>query len=178
MTVDAPLVRRRSAWWTSVPKIAGVDDVGVAAATERILARLKDDGGRITTPRVEIVKILLATDEHLSADDIAERVQAAHPSVATSTVYRTLETLEQLGIIDHVHVAHGRAHYHLSDWEPHQHLACTACGAIIEAPASLLDDVAARVRRDLGFELEADHSALIGRCADCVRAGAAHRHAP
>jgi Fur family transcriptional regulator, ferric uptake regulator len=137
-------------------------------AIERILARLKDDGGRITTPRVEIVKILLASDEHLSADDIAERVQAAHPSVATSTVYRTLETLEQLGVIDHVHVAHGRAHYHLAERDPHQHLACTVCGAIIEAPAALLDDVAARVRRELGFELEAHHSALIGRCRECV----------
>jgi Fe2+ or Zn2+ uptake regulation protein len=153
-----------------------VNDAAVAAATERILARLKDDGGRITTPRVEIVKILLTSDEHLSADDIAERVQAAHPSVATSTVYRTLETLEQLGIIDHVHVAHGRAHYHLAERDPHQHLACTVCGAIIEAPAALLDDVAARVRAELGFELEPDHSALIGRCADCARRGAQHRH--
>jgi Fe2+ or Zn2+ uptake regulation protein len=149
-----------------------VNDAGVVAATERILAKLKDDGGRITTPRVEIVKILLTSDEHLSADDIAEQVQAAHPSVATSTVYRTLETLEQLGIIEHVHVAHGRAHYHLAEREPHQHLACTECGAIIEAPATLLDDVAARVLRELGFELEPHHSALIGRCRDCVARGA------
>ncbi len=152
-----------------------MNDAGVAAATERILARLKDDGGRITTPRVEIVKILLTSDEHLSAEDIAGRVQAAHPSVATSTVYRTLETLEQLGIIEHVHVAHGRAHYHLAERAPHQHLACTVCGDIIEAPASLLDDVAARVLDELGFALEPHHSALIGRCAACVRAARAHR---
>ena len=155
--------------------IRPVDEGAVAAATERILARLKDDGGRITTPRVEIVKILLTSDEHLSAEDIAAQVQAAHPSVATSTVYRTLETLEQLGIIEHVHVAHGRAHYHLAERAPHQHLACTECGAIIEAPASLLEEVAARVHHDLGFELEAHHSALIGRCAACVRRSASRR---
>jgi Fe2+ or Zn2+ uptake regulation protein len=141
---------------------------GVTAEAERILARLKDDGGRITAPRVEIVKILLTSDAHLSADDIAAAVQAAHPSVATSTVYRTLETLEQLGIIDHTHVAHGPAHYHLADRPAHQHLACTECGAIIEAPASLLDAVAERVRADHGFELEPRHSALMGRCRSCA----------
>jgi Fur family ferric uptake transcriptional regulator len=131
---------------------------------ERIVALLRERGGRVTTPRRAIVRALVGSDYHVTAEELAERVQAAHPDIHRSTVYRTLDTLTKLGVTDHVHLGHGPAVYHLTD-EPHHHLVCDGCGAVIEVPPTVLAGVGRKVRADYGFELDAGHFALAGRCA-------------
>ena len=99
--------------------------------SDRIFSQLRARGGRITAARRALVTALLEADAHVTADDLATLVQAAHPEVHRSTIYRTLDALEQLGIVDHVHLGHGRAVYHLAD-DPHNHLVCEVCGAVVE----------------------------------------------
>jgi Fe2+ or Zn2+ uptake regulation protein len=82
-------------------------------------------------------------------------------------VYRTLDTLAELGVVEHVHLGHGPAVYHLTQ-DPHHHLICRSCGAVVEAPANLLTGVAKRVRDQYGFALDAKHFALSGRCSACA----------
>ena len=136
-----------------------------------ILDRLRAAGGRVTGPRRAVVAALLAADDHVTADDLAAAVQAADPDIHLSTVYRTLDALEQLGVVDHVHLGHGRAVYHLAD-DPHQHLVCEACGDVIEVPDDLFAEVAQQVRRAYGFRLRPNHFAVVGRCEGCAtRAG-------
>src|SRR3954453_12183189 len=97
-----------------------------AGAVERMdetLALLRTAGGRVTPARRAVVQILVDTDDHISADDIAGRIQEAMPDVAPSTVYRTLEVLERLGQVEHVHLGHGPSKYHLSE-RVHVHLLC------------------------------------------------------
>ncbi|HET9443189.1 MAG TPA: transcriptional repressor, partial [Acidimicrobiales bacterium] len=72
------------------------------ARVELILGRLRDRGGRITTARRALVAALVAAEHHVTADDLAELVQRAHPDVHRSTIYRTLADLEELGAVDHV----------------------------------------------------------------------------
>lgn len=134
---------------------------------ERILALLRTRGGRVTTARRAVVVALLAADVHVTADDVAATVQAQHPDVHLSTVYRTLDALERLGVVDHVHLGHGRAVYHLAD-DDHHHLVCEECGAVIEVPESLFGDLGDTVRRRYGFALRAKHFAVLGRCRACV----------
>ena len=98
----------------------------VAERTEEILARFTAAGGRRTASRQAIVEAVVGAGSHLTAEQIAADVQARFPSVNLSTVYRTLETLEELRVVDHVHLGHGRAVYHLTD-EAHQHLLCERC---------------------------------------------------
>ena len=95
--------------------------------TARILDRLRAEGGRVTTARRALILAMVAADGHMTAEDLAVSVQAAHPDVHRSTIYRTLDALERLGVVDHVHLGHGRAVYHLAD-EPHHHLVCEECG--------------------------------------------------
>ena len=138
-----------------------------------ILALVRERGGRVTTPRRAIVTALLNAPEHVTAERLAEQVQATFPEVHQSTVYRTLETLTDLGVVVHVHLGHGPAVYHLAD-EAHCHLVCQQCGTVRELPTSLLAPMRRRVKDLYDFELDATHFALTGRCRDC-RPGEASR---
>ena len=138
------------------------------AAVERILDLLRARGGRVTTARRAIISALLdAAADHVTADELSDIVQAAHPDVHLSTIYRCLEALEELGVVDHVHLGHGRAVYHLTDAR-HQHLVCDRCGAVVEVPDDVFDALGARLRREFGFTLQHGHFAVPGLCAACV----------
>jgi Fe2+ or Zn2+ uptake regulation protein len=136
---------------------------------ESILDVLRASGGRVTTARRAVIAALLDVHEHATADDVAEIVQASHPDVHRSTIYRTLADLEELGIVDHVHLGHGRAVYHVAG-NAHQHLVCDSCAAVIEVPAAVFAPLARRLRTGFGFELAATPFAVTGRCATCASA--------
>lgn len=127
---------------------------------EWLLGRLRAAGGRVTESRRAVVAALVEADGHVTADDLADTV---HPS----TVYRTLDALERLGVVDHVHLGHGRAVYHLVD-ERHQHLVCEACGHVIEVPDALFTPLARRIRHDYGFRIRPEHFAVLGQCETCA----------
>jgi Fe2+ or Zn2+ uptake regulation protein len=133
---------------------------------ERILALLRAEGGRVTSARRALVEALLAADAHVTADDLAARVQADHPEVHRSTVYRTLDALEGLGVVVHSHLGHGGGVYHLAD-ERHQHLVCETCGAVVEVPDEVFTPLVRTVRKRYGFAIEPGHFALVGTCAAC-----------
>ena len=103
----------------------------------------------------------------MTAADIAAAVQRLDPGLHRATVYRTLDLLAELGVVEHVHVAHGAAVYHLTE-ERHQHLVCESCGAVLEAPVDVVDELAARIEREYGFRVRAGHFPLTGVCADCA----------
>lgn len=132
-----------------------------------ILELLRADGGRVTSARRAVVASLMASTGHVSAEAIAAEVQAVVPEVSVSTVYRTLEVLERLGQVEHVHLGHGPALYHLSD-RRHVHLLCRRCDQVIELPDDYLADLAGRLADDHGFALEPRHFALLGTCAACT----------
>lgn len=129
-------------------------------------AVLTSAGLRPTKARVALVDALLSAESHVTAEDLCAAVQDRHPDVHRSTVYRTLDALEHAGVVDHVHLGHGRAVYHLAD-DPHQHLVCEACGDVIEVPDSVFAELAQRLRRRYGFTIRPHHFAVLGRCRAC-----------
>jgi Fe2+ or Zn2+ uptake regulation protein len=139
---------------------------------DEIVALLRRGGGRLTATRKAVVRALLeADDHHLTAADVTAAVRGRDPDFQESTVYRTLDRLVELGVIDHVHMGHGAAVYHLTDEDHrHHHLVCERCGRVIEVAPSLLDDVARTAEERHGFKLDAGHFALSGVCSHC-RAG-------
>lgn len=136
------------------------------AQVDRILDRLATSGGRRTAARQAIVEVLVADGGHMTADQVARRVQDRFPSVNISTVYRTLEALEEIDVIDHVHLGHGSAVYHLTD-EDHQHLVCERCERVIELPTAKLKPFLQSISQDYGFEVDRRHFAIVGLCHDC-----------
>ncbi len=113
-----------------------------------------------------MVSVLIGSEGHRSADEIAEEVHRSRPDVHLSTVYRTLEDLERLGVVEHVHLGHGPATYHLST-KRHAHLVCNGCGTTLEVEDSMFDRLAERILKGYGFRLDHRHFAMSGLCATC-----------
>lgn len=114
-----------------------------------------------------------STGEHLSAADVHRLANEAGPSVDQSTVYRTLETLEEAGLVTHTHMGHQPLVYHLAEVTAHQHLICVSCGTTDAMPESQLEEFFAEITRRTGFVPDATHVALSGRCSRCQAAAEA-----
>jgi len=149
-------------------KVVTPEDLGDLDLTsvDKVLAFLRARGGRITTSRRVLLEVLFANDGHLSAEELAEAVQAKAPDVHLSTIYRTLDELQHLGVIVHTHLGHGPATFTLAS-HAHAHLVCEACGAMIEAPDDLFRELARTAKTKLGFSIDPHHFAILGRCAAC-----------
>jgi Fe2+ or Zn2+ uptake regulation protein len=134
---------------------------------EAIIGKIRDRGGRATDARRSIIRIMInSAQAHLSAEDIVSQVKLQHPDVAESTIYRTLATLEELDVVEHVHLGHGPSTYHLTE-DGHQHLLCEACGEVIEVPAETFVPLAEQLDATYGFQIHPRHFAIMGLCQAC-----------
>jgi Fur family ferric uptake transcriptional regulator len=139
-----------------------------SGAVEAASRLLRERGQRVTRPRLAVIEALAALEGHPSADTVAEVVSSGPDPVHRATVYRTLDTLAELGVVTHVHSSHGTTAYHLADGTtPHLHARCRGCGTVVDLPPDLLEQVTRRVEESAGFALEPDHVALTGLCAAC-----------
>jgi Fur family transcriptional regulator, ferric uptake regulator len=143
---------------------AGVAD---DAELEEILGRLRAAGGRITSARRALVTALLGADGHPTAEGLAAAVQKRQPDVHQTTIYRILDDLEHLGVVEHTHLGHGPAVYHLSE-SAHPHVVCDRCGQVMEVDRKAFDALARQLRADHGFVIRPGHFAVTGRCRDCA----------
>ena len=134
---------------------------------DEVMSALRATGARATIPRRAIVEVVVTSPTHLSADEIVERVHRRYPEVNESTVYRTLQVLEELGVLYHVHLGHGSARWHLAE-RPHHHLVCESCQRVIEMDGDAFAELRTRVAREHGFSLDPRHFALVGRCSRCA----------
>lgn len=98
-----------------------------------------------------------------------EQVSEAVEGVDVTTVYRTLELLEELGLVRHTHLSHGAPAYRPAE-DDHIHVVCHACGDVVDAPAGLVDPLADRLQAELGFALDTAHFTVFGRCRTCTAA--------
>src|SRR5580658_5385278 len=92
---------------------------------------LRKRGYRLTPQRFLIMSVIQDAQEHLSVEQIAERVQQRNPYVSLSTVYRTLELLRELGLVRENHLPGEQPHYEASEGKAHHHLVCKHCRAVI-----------------------------------------------
>ena len=149
-------------------------ELAPAADARRILDQIRKRGERITTPRRAVIELLASTREHLSVDDIASRLHVVHPSIAPSTVYRTLEALQEWGMVEKIHRGQSATFFHLA--QAHQHLVCDVCGTVSDIPADELDGLVTRLRDAYDFELQPSRFALLGRCTHHAGDRGAHAH--
>jgi Fur family transcriptional regulator, ferric uptake regulator len=87
--------------------------------------------------------------------------------VNITTVYRTLELLEELGLVNHTHLSHGSPTYHTAGEDQHVHLVCRGCGSIGEVDPSVMQPVTEQLREQEGFRVDVGHVSLFGVCGDC-----------
>jgi Fur family ferric uptake transcriptional regulator len=131
--------------------------------------RLRARGLRWTPQRRILVEVLSHTDGHVTGAELVERCRALDPGTIPSTVYRTLDVLEELGVLSHSHGVDGREEFHVLPASEHGHLYCRGCGAEWELDAGDPAVVQAleAFEAGRGFALDLSHLTLIGRCAGC-----------
>jgi Fur family ferric uptake transcriptional regulator len=132
--------------------------------------RLRAQGYRIT-PQRQLVLEAVERLRHGTPDEILAEVQRTASGVNLSTVYRTLEVLEKVGLVNHAHIGHGAPTYHAVDDHAHIHLVCDACGRVSSVAAEIAEPFVRVLRESEGFETDVTHVSVHGRCADCAAAG-------
>jgi Fur family ferric uptake transcriptional regulator len=136
-----------------------------------VLNALRGAGLRVSTARRVVVQTLFAAGRPLSAEEIAGGIDGRWPPVDLASVYRNLETLEELGVVRHFHAGHGPGRYLLTGGGEHEFLACERCGALAEVDPGELAGVRAEVRERVGYEVRFTHFPMIGLCPECALVG-------
>lgn len=139
----------------------------------QLVQTLKERGHRLTPQRQLILEAIEAAEGHVSAELVHARVAAQFPQVNISTVYRTLELLQTLGLVTHTHFDDGVALYHLAEDSHHQHMVCRGCGDIREIDVQELAPLDQHLRDRYGFQADLAHFAIIGMCSSCAAGSAA-----
>jgi Fur family transcriptional regulator, ferric uptake regulator len=132
-----------------------------------VATRLRASGLRWTPQRRTLVDVLREHRGHVTATELISRCRQLDGTTTPSTVYRTLDVLEEFGLVKHGHGPDGREEYHVLPEQEHGHLYCVGCGTTWEirpeTGAVIVDALAA----DLGFAVDLSHVTISGRCQGC-----------
>ena len=163
---DNPPTRMPDRYAVTMAKVGEPGMMADFSSVDGVISFLRSRGSRVTSSRRILLEVLFAADGHMSAEALADAVQARAPDVHLSTIYRNLEELEQMGVIAHSHLGHGPSSYLLAS-HAHAHFVCADCGKMIEAPEEMFRGLARSAQERLGFSIDPKHFAILGRCAEC-----------
>jgi Fur family ferric uptake transcriptional regulator len=136
----------------------------------RLRLALEGRGVRLTRQRRVLLEVMDQAERHLSADAILERAQKIDPNVHRVTVYRTLEMLKRLGLLDELDLLHihGHRHYYESHGpRDHIHVACLRCGKVREVESDLYEQMKRQIERDTGVKITVTRTEIGGYCDAC-----------
>lgn len=134
---------------------------------ERLKEALRENGHRLTRARRAIVEALVHSGGHVSADELSDLAREDAPRVGRMTVYRTLDLLQQLGLIRPVYQGTGAAHYVLMDEGHHHHLLCSNCGRILEFDECVVKEMGQAISDRFDFEIQGHLLEFYGLCPRC-----------
>ena len=139
-------------------------------AEDTLLDRMRGRGLRVTHQRRILAELLDGTDEHLDAEAVYRLARRKEPGIHRATVYRTLNTLKRLGLVDELDLMHVAGERHFYEVRPsvfHIHLVCMKCGGVEEPGGAFWDDLKNKVRRETGFAPEVVRLEMGGKCPAC-----------
>ena len=126
-------------------------------------------GMRVTHQRALIMEIIRKGRGHLDADEIYRRAREKETRLSLSTVYRTLQMLKKLGLVEELHFDEDRHHYEVKPSAEHHHLVCLGCGRVIEFYYPLSRYLRKRVPEAKDFDITETEIRMTGYCAKCRR---------
>jgi Fur family transcriptional regulator, ferric uptake regulator len=128
---------------------------------------LRRQGYRLTRQRMLILDVLRESKRHMTADQIYGEVSRQHPEINLATVYRTLQWLQQVGMLRKIDVGKDRLEYEYAREAEHHHLICKVCGTETQIDNHVIETLQTHILEHYGFEADPDHVAIFGRCAKC-----------
>jgi Fur family ferric uptake transcriptional regulator len=134
--------------------------------SDELAARLRKEGYRLTPQRQFVLRAVEKLG-HATPDEVYAEVLSQSSAVNVSTVYRTLEVLEELGLVRHAHLSDRAPTYHSVTDHEHFHLVCRNCQKVISVDPHVLTPVIDRLATDHGFAVDIGHLTVFGHCVDC-----------
>ncbi len=128
--------------------------------------RLRDRGYRLT-PQRELILDAVNTLGHATPDEVLAEVRKHSSAVNASTVYRTLEVLEELGLVRHAHLSDRAPTYHSVTGHEHFHLVCRNCQRVVSVEPDVAAPLTDRLRDEFAFQADVGHLTIFGRCTNC-----------
>jgi Fur family ferric uptake transcriptional regulator len=139
-----------------------------------LLDELVSKGIRLTAQRRALIEVIQEAKKHLDAGSLLELARRREPNIDRATVYRTIELLKKLRLIDELDLMHleGEKHYYeVKTRRDHVHLACFLCGRIEEFSSPLFEGLKAEISRQAGFTIRVTRLEVGGNCRACATAG-------
>lgn len=142
---------------------------------ERFITLLKQNGLKVTTQRILILEALEnRPDKHLTAEEIYECVKSQNPDIGLATVYRTIQLLSELNLIDKLNLGDGYVRYEIGhqdleerEHHHHHHLICLNCGNVFTVRDDLLETLEQRISEAMDFQVVDHEVKLYGYCKEC-----------
>jgi Fur family transcriptional regulator, ferric uptake regulator len=135
-----------------------------------IESSLRHHGYKLTPQRRIVIDEIIATHEHQTPAAIYERIKQDHTGIGLVTIYRTLEILEELGLICETHAGHSCHSYLVRDsTEHHHHLICSGCGKVVDFEDCKLDELENRLTEKSGFKISSHLLEFLGQCRECAQ---------
>jgi Fur family ferric uptake transcriptional regulator len=128
--------------------------------------KLRGSGYRLT-PQRELILDAVDTLGHATPDEVLAEVRKKSSALNVSTVYRTLEVLEELGLVRHAHLSDRAPTYHSVRDHEHFHLVCRNCHRVISVDPGVIEPLLRRLDADHGFTVDVGHLTVFGTCRDC-----------
>jgi len=135
--------------------------------SESIVAELRKRGYRITPQREMIIQAIGHNPEHITAEEIALKLQEHTKAINIATIYRTLELLWQEGLACRNDLSEGKIVFATFQHGPHIHLVCRKCNQVIDADNELLSNLGEKLKRIYDFDPDLEHFSIFGLCLDC-----------
>lgn len=138
---------------------------------ENLKTNLKNKGYKLTPQRRAVLDIIISNEgKHLTAEELYDLVKVECPEIGLATVYRTIQLLEELGVISRLELNDGCNRYELihdSENHQHHHLICTNCGKVIEVEDDLLETLEEKIENHYNFLIKNHSVKFYGLCKEC-----------
>ena len=136
--------------------------------------KLRETGFKITPQRRAVIDILFKhNSEHLSSEQIYDLVRVDCPEIGLATVYRTMQLLDEIGVISKLNLDDGCIRYEISlnknECHNHHHLICKNCSKIIEVQEDLLESIESKIQERYKFDIVDHDVKFYGLCEDCKK---------
>ncbi len=141
----------------------------------QFLVQLREKGHRLTPQREMILSVVCESKSHLTAEEILKRVRKRYPYINKSAVYRTLDLLARLNLVNPTDLGQGRVEYEVHQHPHHHHLLCRNCHQMIEVEEQVFIPLEKALRSDYGFAADLDHFAIYGLCRKCQKSVASRQ---
>ena len=146
----------------------------MSVSQESFKKKLKEKGLKVTNQRLLVLQVLAENkDRHLTAEDIYELVKEDYPEIGLATIYRTVQLLLEMQLVDRISLDDGCARYEIGEFfdgeerHHHHHLICRTCGKVLPFKDDLLDELERHIEEETGFHVLDHELKFYGQCSEC-----------